>query len=88
MLNYRYYSSLCDPEKQKAKTRSPNTQMTVQVYNGLPLSYIYPLIDVLSNISDFYQRLGLSINIGKTEFMQYSSDQDSARLHIDGNHLN
>ena len=43
---------------------------------------------VLSHTSDFYQKLGLSINIGKTEFMQYTSDQASAALHIDDTHLN
>ena len=92
-LNYRSDRNLFDHRKMKAKTKVTQTKLLELQYAddcAMVADSIESLQSVLSHTSAFYQKLGLNINIGKTEYMEYhpTNTQTQNNLHIDNNPLN
>ena len=88
-LNYRMDRNLFDLKKLKAKTKiSQNELLELQYADDCAMVADSPevLQSVLEHTSNFYKKLGLSINIGKTEFLRYSpsASQNPVNIHIDG----
>ena len=74
-LNYRTDRNLFDVKKLKAKTKIQQTKLLeLQYADDCALVADSPevLQTVLTYVSKFYRKMGLNINIGKTEFMQFS----------------
>ena len=92
-LNYRTDRSLFDPRKLKSKTKLSNTAiLELQYADDCAFVADSPatLQTVLTHTSSFYQKLGLSINIGKTEFLKYTPlpPVNTVNLLIDGLPIN
>ena len=91
-LNYRTDRSLFDLQKLKAKPIVSNTNLLELQHAdncALVASSAEKLQHVLDLISRLYTRLGLKINVRKTEYIQYTSQpQDfSPTLSIEGSAL-
>lgn len=74
-LNYRMDRNLFDSRKLKSKTKVSSTTILELQYAddcALVADSHATLQTVLTHTSEFYQKLGLSINIGKTEFLKYT----------------
>ena len=87
-LNYRTDRNLFDYKKLKARTKISQTQLLeLQYADDCAMVADSPesLQVALSHTSEFYAKLGLKINIGKTELIQYSPTpcQNPATLQID-----
>ena len=87
-LNYRMDRNLFDQRKLKAKTKIAQSHLLELQYAddcAMVADSQEFLQTVLSHTSDLYRKLGLNINIGKTEYMQNCapSSQLLAPLHID-----
>ena len=88
-LNYRTDRNLFDTSKLKAKSKISQTDLLeLQYADDCALVSDSPeaLQSVLSHTSNFYKRLGLSINITKTEFLKYNPipHQNTVNIYIDG----
>ena len=91
-LNYRMDRNLFDQRKLKAKTKIAQSHLLELQYAddcAMVADSQEFLQTVLSHTSDLYRKLGLNINIGKTEYMQNCapSSQLLAPLHIDKMYL-
>ena len=91
-LNYRTDRSLFDLQKLKAKTKVSQTNLPELLYTddfALVADSAENLQHVLDEMSALYTRLGLKINVQKTDYMLYSSvaQDTSPVLTIDGSTL-
>ena len=87
-LNYRVDRNLFDSKKMKARSKISQTKLLeLQYADDCAMVADSPefLQIALSHTSKFYQKLGLKINIGKTELIQYrlTSSENPATLQID-----
>ena len=75
-LNYRTDRSLFDLSKLKAKTKITQSSLLELQYAddcAFVADSAENLQRILTHSAEFYRKLGLSINIGKTEYMKYNS---------------
>lgn len=73
-LNYRFDRNIFDHKKLKAKTKTSQKELLELQYAddcALVADSLESLQLVLSHTSAFYQKLGMSINVSKTEFLEY-----------------
>ena len=91
-LNYRTDRSLFDLQKLKAKTKISQTNLLELQYAddcALVADSAENLQRILDEVSALYTRLGLKINVQKTDYMHYISEAQitSPNLTIDGSTL-
>ena len=92
-LNYRTDRSLFDLQKLKSKTKISQTKLLEFQYAddcAVVADSPESLQEVLSHMAVLYKKLGLNINVQKTEFLKrtVSSPESPITLNIDGTELN